>query len=145
MPYKRGFHNHETAEKPDIKIWVDQTAIPAKSDDGWTFSASSFDENGYLVCARQSAGATYRDIPGIVEGHLYQVTIVVQSVALSFNVWFGEVLLGVISTPGTYTYGVRPISGSRLSFIGESNSDGVFTLTTFEALDPIELERIPVL
>jgi hypothetical protein len=144
MRHKREFHHHGTLVEPDIKMWVNQTAIPAKNDDGWTFSNAYIDEEGHLVFLGSGFEAASRNIPGVMTNHLYKVTITCQAVVDPCPVKLGEVSMGSIAGSSTYIYFVRPVSGNMLRFM-RTLSTGKVTVVTIEAMDPIELERIPVL
>jgi hypothetical protein len=145
MRYRRNFHDHDTNERPDFGMWVDQSALPAKSTNGWTLTDSSIDGNGYLNTNGVGTDYdVYRNIPGVITGHLYKVTVTCLSIGgQTWTISLGGVTVAVFSSPGTKTFAVRPTNGDVLNFHGPSAA--VFTLATIEAMEPISLERIPVI
>lgn len=150
MRLQRIFHKHETTEKQDVQIWCTQTAVPVKVAADWTLATNTVATTGSLVgTAVADAGVTYRNIPGVLEGHAYKVTIVLDSIdAGELDLVFGGVTLDSMTAAGTLVAWVRPTAGNQLS-ITIDNPASVITYTissiVVEALDPITLDMIPTI
>ncbi len=150
MRHQRKFYHHATTEQPDIDIWVYQTAIPVKVAGDWTLGTNMVASTGDLVLtASPDAEVAKRNIPGVIEAHLYKVTIVVDSIdAGELDVIVGGVAVGSLDSAATFTFYARPTNGNELSLTVD-NSASVITATIssiiVEALDPIRLETIPTI
>jgi hypothetical protein len=150
MRLRRKFHHYDTTEKPDILLWVDQTAIPVKVAGDWTLGTNMVATTGDLVLtASPDAEIAKRFIPGVIESLYYKVTIVVDSIdAGELDVVFGSVAIGSLDSAATFTFYVRPTGGNELSLTVD-NAASVITATissiTVEAQEPIEIHRVPVI
>jgi hypothetical protein len=146
--YRREQNAIDTAEKPDIKMWVDQTAIPVKDDSEWTLGTNMVASTGDLVLtASPDAEVAKRNIPGLLEGHAVRVTIVLDSIdAGELDLVIGGVTVASLDTPGTIVYDIRPTYGNEIT-ITVDNSASVITATissmTFAALDSINGVLLP--
>jgi hypothetical protein len=150
MRHRREQNHHDTSEKPDIQIYVDQTAIPVKVAGDWTLGTNMVASSGSLVLtASPDAEVAKRNIPGVLDALLYKVTIVVDSIdAGELDVVFGGVAIGSLDAAATYTFWVRPTGGNELTItVDNAASDitGTISSLIIEAQDPIELDRIPVI
>ena len=148
MRHRKEFHDVDTSEKPDVQLWIDQTAIPVKDDTEWTLGTNMVASSGSLVLTASPDGeVAKRNIPGVLEAHLYKVTIVVDSIdAGELDVVFGGVAAGSLTAATTYTFYVRPTGGNEVSITVDNTASSItstISSLTVEALEPIKLERIP--
>jgi len=135
--------------EPSFLHYVNQTLVPALGDSAfWTLTNFTIDGDGYLdASAVAPSSLASRYTPGMIPGHLYKVTIVVDATDEDLLVSMGSVTIATIAgaAPGTYTYYVRPVDGYPLSI---STSAGATTCSissvTVEAQDPINPDLIPV-
>jgi len=150
MYLKRIHRPNVTTEKQDIQIWVNQTAVPVKVAADWTLGGNTVASSGSLVAtASADAEVTSRNIPGMLEGHAYKVTVVLDAIdAGELVVTIGGVSVDALTTAGTVVYWVRPTDGNKVT-ITVDNSASVITWTIssliVEALDPISLDMIPTI
>lgn len=149
MRYTRKFHKHDTSERPDMHLWVDQTAIPVKDDSEWTLGTNMVASSGSLVLSASPDGeVASRNIPGVLEDHVYKVTIVLDSIdAGELDVLLGGVEIPSLTTAGTTVAYVRPTAGNLLS-ITVDNAASSITATissiVIEAEDPIDIEKLAI-
>lgn len=134
--------------EPDISFFITQTVIPIRSvsNSKWTLSGITIHADGYLdaVDVAQDSYAE-RYIPGIIEGHLYKVTIVTGG-GDAIDITMGGLTLETGATAGTHIYYVRPADGNPLKFNYPGVPAASFTIESVivEALDPINPDLIPV-
>ena len=149
MRYRREQNHHDTSEKPDIDLYVEQEAIPVKTASQWTLGSNMAITGGKLVLtASADAEVASRRIPGLLEGHLYKVTDTVDSIdAGELDVVIGGVAVGSLAAVQTYTWYVRP-TGGNLMTITVDNAVSVITSTVsilrFEALEGIDPDRLVI-
>jgi hypothetical protein len=130
----------------DVQMLPKITPVPVAVSGKWTLSNITVDSNGYLD-ASAVAPASYaeRYIPGVLEGHMYKVVVVIAAADDPITITMGGVSLGAPSTAGTYTYYFRPTDGLPLKF----NYGGAATLTAsitsvvVQAVDPMKLDLLP--
>lgn len=131
-------------------MWVDQTAIPIATAGDWTLATNTTVVAGVLtLTAVADAGVTKRNIPGLLEGHLVEVTIVLDSIdAGEIDVVIGGVTVASLDTVGTYTYKIRPTYGNEITLTVD-NAASVITAAissmTFTSLDYINFDLLPSL
>jgi hypothetical protein len=148
MRYRKQFHDTDTTEKPDVQIWIDQTAIPVKDDSEWTLGTGMAASSGSLVLTASPDGeVASRNIPGVLEGHLYMFTVVVDSIdAGKLDVTLGGAVVGSLDSAGTLVLDVRPSAGNTLAITVDNDASTVtatISSLTVEAMDPVSLELIP--
>ena len=150
MRYRREQNHGNTAEKPDIKMYVDQTAIPVKDDSEWTLGTNMVASSGSLVLTASPDGeVAKRKIPGLLDNHLTKVTLVLDSIdAGELDIVIGGVAVTSPTSAGTYVYAIRPTGGNEISIMVD-NSASVITATisslTFVAQDPINFDLLPAI
>lgn len=149
MRYTRKHHKHDTSERPDMNLWVDQTVIPVKDDSEWTLGTNMVASSGSLVLtASPHAEVASRTIPGVLEDHLYKVTIVLDSIdAGELDVLLGGVVIPSLTTAGTTTAYVRPTAGNLLSITVDRPALAItatISSIVIEAQDPIDLEKLVI-
>lgn len=146
--YRREQNAIDTAEKPDIKMWVDQIAVPIKTAGDWTLGADTTVVAGVLTLTASADGeVTKRNIPGLLEGHAVKVTIVLDSIdAGELDVVIGGVTIASLDTAGTFTFQIRPTYGNEIT-ITVDNSASVITAAIssliFESMDSINGDLLP--
>ena len=130
----------------DVPMYPKHVAVPVVLNAKWTLTNITIDGDGYLdASAVAPSSLASRYIPGMLQGHLHRLTVVVAATDADIDITWGGVTVGTISALGTYTYRVRPTDGNVLEF----KYNGVATLTAsitsvvVEALDPMNLSLIP--
>lgn len=151
MRYRRKFHSHDTAELPDIEMWVDQpnvVPVAASEEAAWTLQgAITVDSADGFIRAVDVAQNSYaeRAIAGLIEGHVYKVTITFSGGDV-IDISVGGVTLGTDVAEGTYVYYVRPVTGSVVRFdytkvpAGSFNIEAVAT----EAMEGIDFDLLRI-
>jgi hypothetical protein len=120
--------------------------VPVAVDAKWTLvnftvAATFLDASG--VAAASSAA---RYIPGVLEGHMYKLTIVVDSTDEDLVVTMGGVAVGTIAgaAPGTYVYNVRPTDGDPLKIATTAvSTTAVVSSIVVECIDPLNIDLLP--
>ncbi len=105
----------------------------------WTIAATLLDAS---AVAASSTAARY--IPGVLEGHLYKVTIVVAATDEDLVVTMGGVSVGTMASAATYVYYVRPTDGLpfQIATTAVSTTASVSSVVV-EAVDPMNLDLLP--
>ena len=143
-------HEWQNSDKdPDIEQYMPpQTVVPvvAARSGKWTATEWVVHADGQLRAVDVSQNSYIeRWIPGVIEGHLYKVTIAADTAEANFIITMGGVTLATALTDGTIVVYVRPVDGSPLRF--ESTGVPIFsadiTSVIVEAHDPINLNLIP--
>ncbi len=150
MRYRREQNHTDTTEQPDIKMYVDQTAIPVKAASEWTLGTNMVASSGSLVLtASPDAEVAKRNIPGMIEGHRIKVTVVLDSIdAGELDVIIGGVTVASLDTAATVVFYVRPTYGNEISFtVDNPASDITATISslTFETMDSFDFDLLPVI
>jgi hypothetical protein len=142
-------HQWANSDKdPDIDQFLSQTVVPvnAARTGKWTLTNFTIDGDGYIdASAVAVASLAERWVPGVLEGHLYKVVIVVAATDDDIVITMGGVAVGTISSSGTYTYYVRPSDGSPLKFAYPSGTTLTASITSVvvTAEDRINVDLIP--
>ncbi len=150
MRHRRIFNHHDTSEKPSIEMWLDRDdvvpVLPADNDQ-WTKTNWTIDANGYLdAAAVVQFSYIERHIPELVEGHRYEVTVTIGAGDV-LTVTLGDQTLATGISNGTFTYQVIPTGGNKLRFewVGAAAGTVSVTAVAVRALNPLELDLIPVI
>jgi len=135
--------------EPSFLHYVSQTLVPALGDNAfWVLDEFTIDASGYIdATAVSAASVASRYTPGMIPGHLYKVTIVVDSNDEPFDITMGGLTVATIAgtSPGTYVYYLRPTDGDPLAFTTtEVATTAVISSVTVEAQDPINPDLIPI-
>ncbi len=134
--------------KTDIRMYLKQTPVPVADSSKWTFDDWTVGSDGHLKTNVDVGTGKYaeRYIPGILDGHLYTITIVVGAATVDGLIitWRGQTL-ATITTADTYIYRVRPTTGGVLRFetaAGIANNWDISSIV-IEAEDPMNSDLIP--
>ncbi len=150
MRKQRKFHHHDTTEEPDIQLWVDQlnvVKVAASEASAWTLNLMTV-VSGDIDGSAVAVGAyAERQIPGILAGHLYRVTITYASTLDDIEVTLGGVSVMTLDTGQSETkvaY-VRPINSEPLKFSHDAGTDytGAVTACSIEAMEPVDPVLFP--
>jgi hypothetical protein len=148
----------ENDVKNDIRMYMQADPVPVSSqpsEDAWTLNLMNIDwpsGPGHVEGGAVAVGAyAQRYIPGLIDGHLYKLTIRLSASLDRLEITLGEISVGHIGNTGSGTvetkiFYVRPVSGNHLlkfEHAAGSNFTGAVTVVTFEALDPMNLDIIP--
>lgn len=159
MRIRRKYHHHDTNTRPEIGIWIEQAPIPIVDSSDWSQIGSGHSVPGESLVFTDAPdlSESKRGIPGIVENHLYEFTITVDSIDEgSIEFVLGGTLAGSVSTIGTHTLQVRPPGSNggaghsvtlmriRVDNPGSTTSAEI-SLVYVKALDPITFGLIPIL
>ena len=152
MRFRREYSHRDTTQRPDIEMWMDQPNIVRVHPDeasNWTLNLLTIEADGDVDGSAVAVGASAeRRIPGIVDGHLYKVTITYASTLDDIVVTLGGTSVMTLDTGQSETkvaY-VRP-AGNLLKFSHDAGTDytGTITACSIEAMEPITPELIPVI
>jgi len=130
--------------KNDVPMRPKITPVPVAVDAKWTLS--NFTIAATLLDASAVAAGSYaqRYIPGVLEGHLYKVTIVVAATDEDLVVTMGGVAVGTMSSAATYTYYVRPTDGAPLKIATTAvATTASISSIVVEAQDPMTMDLLP--
>ncbi len=128
----------------DTFMYITHTPVPVAADvtGKWSLTAgATINGSGYISLISATAVNAVRYIPGILGGHLYTVTVTVDSVTVELIVSLGGIDCSPIVTPGTYTYHMRLIDGRPLR-LAASNDSIVISQVAIVAEDPFNLSLI---
>lgn len=129
----------------DVPMYPKHVAVPVVLNAKWTLSNFTIDSSGYLDSSAVAA-ASYAErwIPGLLQGHLQKLTIVVAATDDDLVVTLGGIAVATISSAGTYIYRIRTTDGDKLKIAttGASTTSSI-TSVVVEALDPMNLSLIP--
>jgi hypothetical protein len=153
MRYRREQNHHDTSERPDIELYVDQLyVVPVNADEEthWTLNLMTIESDAGDVggnAVAQGASAE-RYIPGIMAGHLYKITLSAISSLEDIVMTLGGTHVYTLSSGSNKTnhvVHVRP-AGNLLKFNHPNvgNFTGAVTAFSIEALDPIDLDRMMI-
>jgi hypothetical protein len=121
------------------------TPVPVAVDAKWTLS--NFTIAATLLDASAVATASYasRFIPGVLEGHLYEVTIIVDATDQDLVVTMGGVSVGTMGSADTYVYHVRPTDGEPLKITTTSGAGTTASISSIVVvgIDPMNMDLLP--
>ena len=142
----------------DVPMYLQADPIPVisqDSEDAWTLNLMTIDwpaGPGHVEGSAVAVGASAeRYIPGIIDGHLYKVTVHISASLDRLKVSFGGNELGYVGATGsgkveTKVWYIRPTDGNHLfelEHVDGTNFTGAIEIVTFEALDPMNLDIVP--
>ena len=137
-----------TKNLSDSQQLLSQVIVPvdAARTGKWTATGWVVHTDGSLRAVDVDPGEFIeRWIPGVLEGHLYEVTIVADSDESDLVITMGGLTLATALVDGTVVYECRPVDGSplRFEYTGASTLAADVTSVTIEAKDPINISLIP--
>jgi hypothetical protein len=147
MRYRREQNHTDTAERPDIEMFVDQpnvVPVNVSEESKWTKTNFVFGTGGILQAIGVAQNSYIeREIPGVLAGHVYRVVVTISGGDV-VTITMGGITLEVGASAGVNVYDVRPTDGAPLRFEYVDVAAGSFTVDaiTVEAIDPIELDLI---
>jgi hypothetical protein len=149
---------NEDDVKNDIRMYTQADPVPVTSqpsEDAWTLNLMNIDwpaGPGHIEGGAVAVGAyAERYIPGLLDGHLYRITVHFAGSLDRLRVTIGEIILGHVGiTAGGITetkiWTFRPMDGNHLLKFEHhdgSNFTGAVSIVKIEALDPMNLDLIP--
>ena len=148
--YRREQNAIDTAEKPDIKMYVDQYPVPIKVSTQWTLGADTTVVGGVLTfTATADDEVSLRNIPGVLEGHAYRMTVVLDSIdAGVIALTISNVSVGTMAAAGTHVFDFRGSVGNSLWITIVNNASvitGAISSIHIESLDSINGDLLPSL
>lgn len=131
-------------------MWVDQDPVPVGVAADWTLATNMTVVAGVLtLTAVADAGVTKRNIPGLLEGHLYEMTIVLDSIDDgAIQVDIGGDAVSDLTSAGTFVSKFRPSYGNELVLTVDnaaSTITGAISSIQIRALDYVNFDLLPVL
>ena len=128
----------------DVQMLPVITPVPVAVDAKWTLSnftiAATFLDSSAVAAASYAS----RYIPGVLEGHMYKVTIVVAATDEDLVVTMGGVAVGTMASADTYVYYVRPTDGEPLAITTTAvATTASITSIVVEGIDPMNIDLIP--
>ena len=152
MRFRREFGHVDTSERPDIEMWVDQPNIVKVHPDEiskWSLNLMIIEADGDVGGPAVAVGAyAERQIPGVLVGHLYKVTVEYSISLDDIEVTLGGVQVMTLNGGSTETKVAYVRAGGDLlkfSHDAGTNYTGAVMACSIEAMDPITPELIPVI
>ena len=141
----------------DIPMYADMDIVPVvsqASEDAWTLNLMtvSYPGDGYVEGSAVATGAyAQRYIPGIIDGHLYKLTVHISASLDRLEITFGDIAVGHIGNTGsgvveTKVFRFRPVDGNHLLKFAHdagTNFTGAVEIVMFEAEDPMNPDIVP--
>jgi hypothetical protein len=142
----------------DVPMLSQANTVPITSqdsEDAWTLNLMTIDwpaGPGHVEGGAVAVGASAeRYIPGIIDGHLYKMTVHLSASMDRLEITLGEIAVGHIGNTGsgvveTKVFYVRPTSGNHLlkfEHAAGTNFTGAVEIVAFEAQDPMNLDIVP--
>jgi len=147
VTFPRQYENSD--KNPDIDQLLTRTIVPAVvGDAAWTLNLMTIEADGDVGGNAVAVGAyAERWVPGVIQGHLYKVTIAHSFSLDTLVVTMGGQTLGTLSGVGTAVFYVRPSDGDKLRFEHASgaNFTGAITSCVVEMMDPMNVELVPTI
>lgn len=138
-------------KQPNIDQFPSVLLIPAVTGDpAWALNLMTIDAADGGVGGNAVVQGAYaeRHVPGLVQGHLYKMTITYVNSLIDVKIRCGGVLVhtmqsGQSKTLATYEF--RPTDGNKLMFDHDTvgNYTGGSTYLKIEAVDPLNVDLIP--
>jgi hypothetical protein len=153
MRYRREQNHTDTAEKPDIEMYVDQpNVVPIHADEeaAWSLNDMTIDSGDGHVGGNAVAQGAYatRYIPGLIPGHRYKVTLSWVNSLMDITVEMGGTHVVTIQSgqsKNDHVVYVRPVDTGPLRFdhLDVGNFTGGCTKFQVEQMDPIDFDLLP--
>lgn len=136
-------------KQPNIDQRPSVTLIPAVTgDSAWELNDMTIEADGDIGGNAVAQGAyARRYVPGLVQGHLYRITIGYVNTLMDITISMGGKLVYTVSggSSGTAVQYIQPDDGDKLTIehLGVGNYTGAIQSIIVEAVDPLNVDLIP--
>ena len=151
MAIKSPLQWENSDKKPNIEQHPSVVLVPAVTgDSAWALNLMTIETDAGDVGGNAVAQGAYaeRHVPGLVQGHLYKMTVSYVNTLTDVKIRCGGVLVHTMQSGQSKTmavYEFTPTDGKKLKFDHDTvgNYTGAVTYLKIEAKDPLNLDRIP--
>ena len=152
MSYRRDSAHVDTVKRPEIELWPDQPNImpvAVSEESEWTLNLMQHEADGHIGGSALAQGASAeRDIPGIIPGHLYRLSVKYSISLEDITVTLGGKTVMTLDGGSAETkhHYVVPINGEPLKFLHEAvgNFTGAIEEVSIEAMEPLSMEKLVI-
>lgn len=137
-------------KQPNLEQFPSVLLVPAVTGDpAWALNLMTIEASGDVGGNAVAQGAyAERHVPGLVQGHLYKMTVSYVNTLIDVKISCGGVLVHTMQSGQSKTlkeYEFRPTDGDKLMFDHDTvgNYTGGVTYLKIEAMDPLNVDLIP--
>jgi hypothetical protein len=132
--------------KNDVPMKTVITPVPVAVDAKWSLTNFTIAATFLAAAGVAPASQAARYIPGLLEGHLYKITIVVAATDENLMVLFGDktTIWKTMPSAATYTFYARPSdSGPFVIYTSAGSTTASITSVEIELVDPANIDLLP--
>ena len=129
----------------DVPMQTVISPVPVAVDAKWTLTNFTIAATFLDASAVAPSSLAERYIPGLLEGHLYKITIVVAATDNDLVVLFGDnTVVQTMGSADTYIFYARPTnSGPFTIYTTAGATTASITSVEIELVDPMNIDLLP--